>query len=66
MKNESNETNKKLLDHLNASGKIHLIHTVLKQNVVLRMAISGSNTKKEHIENALKLIFDETDKLLKQ
>eukprot|EP01080_Neovahlkampfia_damariscottae_P007805 gene7805-12279_t len=65
LKNETNENNKQLLDNLNNSGKIYLVHTVLKKRIALRMAISGSNTKKEHIENAIKLIIDETDKLLK-
>jgi aromatic-L-amino-acid/L-tryptophan decarboxylase len=66
LKDQSNELNKKLLDNLNNSGKLYLVHTELKKKFVLRMAICGANTQKEHVENALELILQETDKLLKE
>jgi len=66
MKNQTNEKNKQLLDNLNNSGKVYLVHTELKKKFVLRMAICGANTQKEHVENALKLIIEETEKILKE
>jgi aromatic-L-amino-acid/L-tryptophan decarboxylase len=66
LKNQSNELNKKLLDNLNNSGKVYLVHTELKKKFVLRMAICGSNTQREHVENALDLILQETNKLLEK
>jgi aromatic-L-amino-acid/L-tryptophan decarboxylase len=56
--------NQKLLENLNNSGKIYLVHTELKKKFVIRFSVGGSDTKKQHVIDAWDLIKSETDKLL--
>ena len=53
---EINQLNEKLLQQLNASGKIYITHTKLNGKYTLRMVIAQTNTKAVHVENAWKLI----------
>lgn len=53
---EINQLNEKLLQQLNASGKIYLTHTKLNGRFTLRMVIAQTNTEAEHVENGWKLI----------
>jgi aromatic-L-amino-acid/L-tryptophan decarboxylase len=46
------ETNQRLLDQLNASGKLYLTHTRLDGKLVLRLSIGGTYTLREHVERA--------------
>jgi aromatic-L-amino-acid decarboxylase len=48
--------NERLLDTLNASGKVYLTHTTLGGRTVLRLAIGGTYTRREHVERAWRLI----------
>ncbi len=50
------ETNQRLMDRLNASGKIYLTHTKLGDNVTLRFAIGGVDTREQHVQRAWDLI----------
>jgi aromatic-L-amino-acid decarboxylase len=50
--------NERLLDTLNASGKIYITHTRLDGRYVLRMAIGGTWTTASHVTRAWRLIRD--------
>ena len=50
------ETNQRLLDDLNASGRLYLTHTRLGGRLVLRLAIGGTYTERRHVETAWQLI----------
>jgi aromatic-L-amino-acid decarboxylase len=48
--------NLKLMNNINATGKIYFTHTKLNNQVVLRMSIGQANTELKHISKAWKLI----------
>lgn len=48
--------NQRLLESLNATGKVFLTHTVLNGRYTLRMAIGGTNTQRKHVEQAWAVI----------
>ena len=48
--------NQRMLDELNASGRIYLTHTRLDGKLTLRMSIGQTNTQLRHVEQAWKLI----------
>ena len=48
--------NQRLMDELNASGKIFLTHTKLDGKLTLRMSIGGTWTRRRHVERAWELI----------
>lgn len=50
------EPNERLLQRLNASGRLHLTHTRVNGAYTLRMAIGGTNTERRHVEEAWHLI----------
>ncbi len=58
--------NKRLLDYLNASGKLFLTHTILKGKFVLRFAIGQRTTEEKHIQQAWKLISTKGTEILKE
>lgn len=51
-----NQLNFKLMEELNASGKLYLTHTKLNGNLVLRMVIGQTNVSEKHTEIAWALI----------
>ncbi|MFO7524643.1 MAG: pyridoxal-dependent decarboxylase [Ignavibacteriaceae bacterium] len=53
---ELNKLNKKLLEDINASGKIFLSHTKLNNKFVIRISIGSIRHEKSHIVNAWELI----------
>lgn len=52
----SDEDNRRLLQRLNASGKIFLSHTVLNGRFVLRFAVGNIHTGRHDVEQAWRLI----------
>ena len=46
------EANQRLLDELNASGRLYLTHTRLDSKLTLRMAIGSTGTEQRHVEAA--------------
>ncbi len=51
-----NELNQKILESLNASGKLFVTHTKLHGKYVLRMQIGQTEVNKTHVDSAWKLI----------
>jgi aromatic-L-amino-acid decarboxylase len=51
-----NEINERLLQTLNASGKLYMTHTKLNGKYTLRMVIAQTYVEKYHVENAWRLI----------
>jgi aromatic-L-amino-acid decarboxylase len=49
-------TNQKLLDRVNASGKIFISHTRLNDKLTLRFAIGNLRSVEEHVRMAWQLI----------
>ncbi len=68
---ETDARNKRLMEGLNASGKLYLTHTVLPEaradgspgagRYVLRMAIGATQTREEHVRKAWEMILREAD-----
>jgi aromatic-L-amino-acid/L-tryptophan decarboxylase len=46
------EFNRRLLDQLNASGRLYLTHTVLNGRFVLRFCVGQTHTEEEHVRRA--------------
>ena len=57
--------NKKLLDKVNAEGRIFLTHTSLRGRFALRMAIGQRTTQEKHVREAWEIIVRKTEELLK-
>lgn len=53
-----NDFNKKLLETLNAEGKIYLTHTILNNVYTLRFCVGQTNTEEQHVKKAWGLIQD--------
>jgi len=62
--NELNSLNEKLLNKINASGKLFLSHTTLNNKFTLRISISGLRTVEENVKDAQILIQDNLTELL--
>ena len=58
-----NEINERLLQTLNASGKLYMTHTKLNGKYTLRMVIAQTYVGKNHVENAWKLIRETAGKI---
>jgi aromatic-L-amino-acid decarboxylase len=50
------DANRRLMEALNASGRMYLTHTVLNGRTVLRVAIGASGTQERHVADAWGLI----------
>lgn len=60
---ELNSLNEKLLNSLNETGKVFLVHTKLKGKFTIRLVISGLRMEERHVESAWKLINEKLDEL---
>nr|AXK92562.1 tryptophan decarboxylase [Gelsemium sempervirens] len=58
--------NKKLLEMVNSSGRIYIIHTVVGGIYMLRLAVGGTLTEERHVCAAWELIKEFADALLKE
>ncbi len=50
------EVNQKILDRVNASGKLFISHTRLHDRLTLRFCVGQTNTERRHVEQAWKRI----------
>ncbi|XP_024515922.1 tyrosine decarboxylase 1 isoform X2 [Selaginella moellendorffii] len=68
VKHEDNgwKLNSSLLEAINSGGKIFMTHTVLSGVYTLRMSIGGTQTKRENVDDAWKIIQEEAQNLLDQ
>ncbi len=57
------DANQRLMDRLNRTGKLYLTHTKLDERFTLRMSIGQTNTRREHVQRAWRLIQDEATDL---
>ncbi len=55
--------NEQLRDRLNASGKIYLTHTRLKDRLTLRLCVGQTQTRQHHVEAAWRLIQQTAENL---
>ena len=62
----SDEFNETLVQRLNESGKLYLIHTKLNNKYTLRFSIGQTKTTWEHVLKAWELILQETEALEKK
>jgi aromatic-L-amino-acid decarboxylase len=53
---DGDEVNQRLLDELNASGRLYLTHTRLDDRMTLRMSIGQTHTERRHVEAAWEAI----------
>ena len=60
----SDEENEKLMEAVNRSGKMFLIHTKLEGKIVLRFAVGSPQTRVQHIDDAWDLIRSESNKIV--
>jgi aromatic-L-amino-acid decarboxylase len=50
------EVNQRVLDEVNASGKLYITHTKLDDQLVLRFAVGAPPTRRRHVERAWAMI----------
>lgn len=58
-----NALNEKLLNEVNSTGKVFIVHTKLNGVFTIRMVISGLRTEEEHIKLAWQVIKDSLKKI---
>jgi len=61
---QGNAFNQRLLESLNASGKLFLTHTVLKDQYTLRLCVGQSRTSLDHVKEAWQLLKSYSKALL--
>jgi aromatic-L-amino-acid decarboxylase len=52
----TDDENRQILEHVNASGEIFLSHTVLRGRYSLRLAIGNMQTTRQHVQRAWELV----------
>ncbi|MGH7247923.1 MAG: aminotransferase class V-fold PLP-dependent enzyme, partial [Pseudomonadota bacterium] len=57
------EINKRLMEGLNASGRLYLTHTRLHDRFTLRLCVGQTHTEFRHVEQAWKLIQEEATRV---
>ena len=60
-----NEANQRLLNQLNASGKMYLTHTKVQGKYTIRMVIGQTHVTLDHVKNAWEIIQKESKQLFK-
>ncbi|KAF7018589.1 hypothetical protein CFC21_031867 [Triticum aestivum] len=56
--------NRKLLNAVNASGRAFMVHTVVDNKFVIRLAIGATMTQMRHVRNAFHLIQEKATQIL--
>ena len=59
-----NELNEKLLNAVNATGKVFITHTKLNGKFTIRLVVSGLRTEEKHVELAWKVIQETLQNIL--
>jgi len=62
----NNEINKRLLEIINASGKIYMTHAVIGGIYVIRFAVGATLTEEFHVRDAWKVVQHHANLLLSQ
>ncbi|KAG6642076.1 phenylacetaldehyde synthase-like [Carya illinoinensis] len=60
----ANELNKKLLESINASGRVYMTHTVLEDVYVLRFAVGATLVEERHVVMAWKVVQEHATAIL--
>lgn len=63
---ELNTLNEKLLNKVNETGKVFLVHTKLKGKFTIRLVVSGLRMEEKHVEFAWNLINEKLQELLNE
>lgn len=58
-----NSVNERLMNRLNATGKLYLTHTKLGDHMVLRLAVGGTYTQAQHVARAQEMISRVADEV---
>jgi len=61
-----NEINAKLLNNVNATGRIFIVNTKLNGKFTLRMVSSGLRTEERHVKLAWDVIVEEFNKIMRE
>ncbi|KAJ0265500.1 Phenylacetaldehyde synthase [Hirschfeldia incana] len=61
-----NDRNRELLEAVNSSGKLFIIHTALSGKIFLRFSIGAPLTEEKHVKEAWKVIQEEASYLLRK
>ncbi|KAI3954522.1 hypothetical protein MKX01_013239 [Papaver californicum] len=61
---QTNEINAKLLESVNASGKIYMTHAVVGGVYMIRFAVGATLTEERHVTGAWKVVQEHTDAIL--
>ncbi|MCL7047069.1 hypothetical protein MKW94_025860 [Papaver nudicaule] len=61
---QTNEVNAKLLESVNASGKIYMTHAVVGGVYMIRFAVGATLTEERHVTGAWKVVQEHTDAIL--
>jgi len=62
---ELNQLNQRLLEAINSTGRVYLTHTALKGKFTLRLVVGQRTTEERHVRQALQIIRDKAEELLK-
>ncbi|XP_041023052.1 phenylacetaldehyde synthase-like [Juglans microcarpa x Juglans regia] len=60
----ANELNQKLLESMNASGRVYMTHTVLEDMYVIRFAVGASRVEERHVIMAWKVVQEHVTAIL--
>ncbi|KAI3940652.1 hypothetical protein MKW92_036663 [Papaver armeniacum] len=65
MEAQANDINTKLLESVNASGKIYMTHAVVGGVYMIRFAVGATLTEERHVTGAWKVVQEHTDAIFR-